>query len=169
MPPNRTECKKYKSIRGQEYSGACSLLSGGIHYGGKTWATPDGRRTGEPLGNSIGPRPGMDKNGVTAMLNSVAKLPLDYGLGGTTCNVTLPTTLTATPELRKNIEDAFNTFLNNGGQLAQITTACVEDLIDAKEHPENHPDLIIRIGGFSIKFVELGDDEQDEVISRYSA
>ena len=164
-----SECKKYKSIRGQEYSGACSLLSGGIHYGNNTWATPDGRKTGEPLGNSIGPRPGMDKNGVTAMLNSVAKLPLDLGVGGTTCNVTIPTTLISTPETRQNMVDAFNVFLNNGGQLAQITTACIEDLRDAKEHPEDHRDLIIRIGGFSIKFIELGRDEQDEIISRYSA
>ncbi len=164
-----TECKKYKSVRGQEYSGACSLLSGGIYYGDHTWATPDGRKTGEPLGNSIGPRPGMDKNGVTAMLNSVAKLPLEYGVGGTTCNVTIPSTMLNTPELRQNIVDAMDTFLATGGQLAQITAACVDDLIDAKENPENHLDLIIRIGGFSIKFVELSSDEQDEVISRYSA
>ena len=65
------------------------------------------------MGNSIGPRSGMDKNGVTAMLNSVAKLPLDLGVGGTTCNVTIPTTMLNTPELRQNIADAFNTFLNN--------------------------------------------------------
>lgn len=164
-----SEIKKYKSIRGGEYSGACSLLSGGIHYGEHTWATADGRKAGEPLGNSIGPRPGADKNGLTAMLNSVSKLPLDLGVGGTTCNIVIPTSTTSTPELRKNIEDVIYTFLKNGGQLGQITTANLDDLIDAKAHPELHSDLIIRIGGFSIKFIELAEDEQDEIISRYSA
>lgn len=55
----------------------------------------------------------------------------------------------------------------NGGQMAQITTANLEDLLDAQEHPERHGDLIVRIGGFSIQFVQLEKDSQDEIISRY--
>ena len=57
----------------------------------------------------------------------------------------------------------------NGGQMAQITTANLEDLIDAQAHPERHGNLIVRIGGFSIQFVQLGKDAQNEIISRYSA
>ena len=56
----------------------------------------------------------------------------------------------------------------NGGQMAQITTANLEDLLDAQEHPERHGDLIVRIGGFSIHFVQLDRGSQDEVISRYN-
>ncbi len=163
-----TEIKKYRSVRGGEFSGACSLLGGGISYGSATWATPDGRRAGEPLGNSIGPRPGVDKNGLTAMLNSCSKLPLEYGMGGTTCNILIPTTIMKTPEMRKNIETAIYAFLQNGGQLGQITTACVEEMIDAKKNPEAHSDLIVRLGGFSIRFLELSEEEQDEIISRYA-
>lgn len=162
------EIKEYKSVRGGEFTGACSLLESGTSYGSKTWATPDGRRAGEPLGNSIGPRPSMDKKGLTAMLNSCARLPLGYGLGGTTCNIQIPTTLTRTPEMRRDIEDLIYTWLRDGGQLGQITTACVEELMDAKVHPQAHQDLLIRIGGYSIRFCELGAADQDEIISRYA-
>ena len=162
-----SECGKYKSVRGDVYTGACSLLEGGIAFGKVTGALPDGRFAGEPLGNSIGPRPGADRCGVTAMLNSVAKLPLEKGVGGTTLNVVLTTKLLSNPALRGDIAATVRTYLLNGGQMAQITTANLDDLLDAKEHPERHGDLMVRIGGFSIQFVQLGRDAQDEIISRY--
>ena len=51
----------------------------------------------------------------------------------------------------------------------QITTANLEDLIDAKAHPERHGDLIVRVGGYSIQFVQLSSSAQNEIISRYVA
>ncbi len=161
------ECGKYKSVRGDVYTGACSLLEGGIKYGEDTGAIGDGRFGGEPLGNSIGPRPGADKCGVSAMLTSVAKLPLEKGMGGTTLNVVLTTRLLSNPELRKNIAATVRTYLLNGGQMAQVTTANVEELKDAQLHPERHGNLIVRIGGFSIQFVQLKESAQNEIISRY--
>ena len=55
-----------------------------------------------------------------------------------------------------------------GGQMAQITTANLDDLLDAKVHPERHGDLIVRVGGFSSQFVILRETVQDEIISRYA-
>ncbi len=162
-----TEIGKYNSYRGQPFTGACSLLEAGIEYGSRTWALPDGRHTGEALGNTIGPRTGSDKNGLTAMLSSVAKMPLRKGVGGTTCNVLIPTDMTKTPELRANIAALMKTFCLMGGQLAQITTASLEDMKDAQIHPEAHEDLIVRVGGFSMKFIEFGKEAQDEFIKRY--
>lgn len=164
-----TEIGKYNSRRGQPFTGACSLLEGGIGYGKVTWALPDGRHTGEPLGNTIGPRTGSDKSGLTAMLSSVAKMPLKLGVGGSGCNVLIPTAITKTPELRRNIATLVKTFMKMGGQLAQITTASLEDMKDAYVHPEKHEDLIVRVGGFSIKFIELGRETQNEIIMRYGA
>lgn len=163
------EIAKYTSRRGQVFTGACSLLEGGTAYGKQTWALPDGRRTGEPLGNTIGPRSGSDKNGLTAMLSSVAKLPLKLGVGGSTCNVLIPCSMTKSPEQRANICALIKTFMMIGGQLAQITTASVEDMKDAQLHPEDHEDLIVRVGGFSMKFIEFGKSAQDEFIMRYGA
>ena len=133
-----------------------------------TWAMPDGRSRGEPLGNTIGPRTGADINGPTAMLNSVAKLPLKKGVGGSTVNLLIPTDLTKTPEDRASIAAMMTAYLMNGGQMAQVTTASKEDLIDAKAHPERHGDLIVRVGGFSTRFIDVGASGQDEIIKRYS-
>lgn len=52
--------------------------------------------------------------------------------------------------------------------MAQITTANVDELRDAQEHPEKHEDLIVRVGGFSIRFNELDRTSQNEIILRYS-
>ena len=159
---------KFKSVRGDVFTGACSLLEGGIAYGRGMGAMPDGRFAGEPLGNSSGPRPGADQKGLTAMLSSVAKLPLQKGVGGTTLNVVLANKMLATEDMRKNVSAMMRSYLMNGGQMAQITTANLEDLKDAQVHPERHGNLIIRIGGFSIQFVQLEKASQDEVISRYA-
>ncbi len=163
------EIAKYKSVRGGVYTGACSLLEAGIGYGKGTGALPDGRHKGEPLGNTMGPRPGADKNGVTAMLASVSKLPLHKGVGGTTLNVILTTKMLETDAQRANIAAVIKHYMASGGQMAQITTANLEDLIDAKAHPERHGNLIVRVGGYSIQFVQLDGETQDEIISRYSA
>lgn len=162
------EIALYRSKRGGPFTGACSLLEAGITYGKNTWAMPDGRYAGEPLGNSIGPRTGADHNGLTAMLNSVSSLPLDKGVGGATLNVLLPAELLKSEPLRRDIAQVIRSYLMNGGQMAQITTASREEMLDAKVHPERHGDLIVRIGGFSIRFVELGETSQDEIIARYA-
>lgn len=60
------------------------------------------------------------------------------------------------------------TYMLGGGQMAQISTANLSDLLDAKAHPERHGDLLVRVGGYSIQFVQLGERAQDEIISRFA-
>ena len=161
------EIAKYRSVRGGPYTGACSLLSGGVTYGAEMGAMADGRFAGEPLGNTMGPRPGADRNGLTAMLASVAKLPLDKGVGGTTLNVLLSRKFLSDDQRKDAVAQTIKHYMRSGGQLAQITSANLEDLQDAKQHPERHGNLIVRVGGFSTQFVQLSGELQDEIISRY--
>ena len=135
--------------------------------GRATGALPDGRFAGEALGNTIGPRTAADKSGVTAMLTSTARMPLHLGMGGSGCNVLFPREILQTPESRSKVAGLVRTFMTMGGQLAQITTASKEDMIDAKIHPEDHENLIVRVGGFSKKFNECGENTQNELIKRY--
>lgn len=164
-----SECGRHRSVRGGVFTGACSLLTGGIGYGRDTWAMPDGRFAGTELGNTIGPRTGADRSGITAMLNSVQKLPLNKGIGGTTLNVLLPTYVTATEEQRANVEALMLSYMLNGGQMVQVTTASREDMLEAQRSPELHGDLIVRVGGFSTRFIELDETTQNEIIHRYGA
>ncbi|MBR6807452.1 MAG: hypothetical protein IKM46_03625 [Clostridia bacterium] len=162
-----SEIGKYNSRRGQPFTGACSLLEGGIEMGAQVGALPDGRYAGEPLGNSVGPRTGADRAGVTSMLSSVAKMPLHLGMGGSGCNVLFPRELLQTPESRAKAAGLIKTFMMMGGQLAQITTASLEDMKDAQVHPEDHGNLIVRVGGFSKKFIDCERETQNELIMRY--
>ena len=162
-----TEIGKYTTRRGQPFTGACSLLESGIGMGQAIGAMPDGRLAGEPLGNSIGPRTGADKSGVTAMLTSVSRMPLHLGMGGSGCNVLFPKDILQTEDSRERVAGLIKTYLAMGGQLAQITTASKEDMIAAQKNPEDWGNLIVRVGGFSHKFVELGRRTQNELIMRY--
>ncbi len=157
----------YRSIRGGAYMGACSLQGGGRGFGYETWALPDGHRRGDPMGNTIGPRPGADKKGLTAMLKSIMKLPLHLGVGGTTVNTCIPVNTNSSDEQRDKIKSIVRAYVAGGGLQAQITTATLEDLLDAKVNPEAHQDLIVRVGGFSQQFIYLVPESQDEMISRY--
>ena len=60
-------------------------------------------------------------------------------------------------------------YLKNGGQMAQITTANRDELLEAQKYPERYGNLIVRIGGFSIQFVQLEKEAQNEIISRFGA
>lgn len=162
-----SELGQHTSARGDVFTGACSLLEGGIGFGKQTWALPDGCFAGMPLSNTIGPRPGTDQKGVTAMLNSVRKLPLHKGMGGTTLNVLLPPAMLATPQLRARVEALMRVYLLEGGQMAQVTAVSRADLEEARLHPEQHRNLMVRVGGFSARFTELHPDTQLEIISRY--
>ncbi len=53
-----------------------------------------------------------------------------------------------------------------GGEQYTVTVVSPEELLDAKEHPENHRNLIVRVGGYSDYFVNLEDKLQDNVIER---
>ena len=163
-----TEIGKYRSVRGGAYTGACSLLEDGVRFGSRTGALPDGRCAGEPLGNTMGPRPGNDRSGLTALFRSVSALPLEKGVGGTTLNTTLPRSLLQTDEARAAVAAAVRAFLASGGQMVQVTTADLDALLDARLHPERHGDLLVRIGGYSVHFVTLSPELQEEIISRYA-
>ena len=130
-------------------------------------AMPDGRFAGEPLGNTIGPRTGSDKSGVTNMLLSVSRMPLKLGVGGSGCNVLFPREILTTEDSRARVAGLIKTYLAMGGQLAQITTASKEDMLAAQEKPEDWENLIVRVGGYSQKFIEISRNTQNEIIKRY--
>ena len=58
------------------------------------------------------------------------------------------------------------TFCTRGGMIFQGNTTSVKDLEEALAHPDRHPNLIVRVGGFSARFATLGDDLQQEIIAR---
>ena len=126
-------------------------------------ATPDGRKSGIAMANANNPAPGQDKTGVTAMLNSLLKLPTNDNAG-------MVQNVRFTRELYKQSSEKVHTLIDSyfdrGGAQAMITVLGKEDLKNALDRPEEYKDLIVRVGGFSARFVELQKDVQKEIYER---
>ena len=136
-----------------------------IRMGREIGATPDGRRAGEPISENTSPSPGACVNGLTAMLRSVAKLPLDRIHSGA-LNVRLRPNWFAGEEGLTRLADVLRAYFDLGGLQVQLSFADVETLRDAQRHPERHRDLMVRITGYSAAFVDMTRAAQDEIIRR---
>ncbi len=146
-----------------DYFTICNMNPGGFGYGQFTKATSDGRKHGEPLTIGNTPTSGRDIEGITALLNSMAK-PKPYHAG-------YVQNLKTTPELLKDenrvkFKAALDTYFQEGGTQIMITAINQKDLEDALLNPDKHQNLLVRIGGYTTKFVALGEKLQQEVIQR---
>jgi formate C-acetyltransferase len=123
-------------------------------------ATPDGRRRGEPFSENQSPSYGTDTRGLTALLQSVARLPLDRtALGG--LNVKFGGVIPAA-----KVRNILDTFFALGGLHIGFSFVDRQTLTEAREHPEQYRTLTVRMYGFSEYFVSLSPMEQQELIER---
>lgn len=136
-------------------------------FGEKTKATPDGRRDGDLIKFGIGQSEGKDRGGLTALLNSVAKLdPYGISCGSTVTNISLDEQLIKNDDCFEKTVDMLETYFKNGGIHFQLTYVSKEDLLAAKNEPENYENLRVRVTGFSDYFVRLKESIQDDIIER---
>ena len=136
-------------------------------FGEKTKSTPDGRFAGDLLKFGIGQSEGRDREGLTALLNSISKLDENnIACGSTVTNVSLDEQLIKNDENFEKTVDIFETYFKNGGVHFQLTYVSAEDLRNAKKTPENYKTLRVRVTGFSDYFVNLTESIQDDIIER---
>ena len=128
-------------------------------------ATPDGRKAATPFAASCNPY-NVERAGVTASLRSVASLPFEHVLG---CAVNMkfhPSAIGTTAETRSKWIALLRTYFKLGGMQLQPSAVSTETLRAAQVRPEEHRDLIVKVGGYSTYFVDLGREIQDEIIAR---
>lgn len=130
--------------------------------GEHTLASPDGRDAWEPLANANNPAPGRDTSGLTAFLNSLVKLRPDIHAGAVQNMKLSPDFFT---QHRDKLEALLGVYFEKGPQ-AMITSVNAGDLEAAMREPEKYPNLLVRVGGFSARFVELPPSVQREVLER---
>ena len=105
----------------------------------------------------------MDRKGVTAFLNSIVKP--DPGVhAGYVHN--MPFSKTMFTEERSKLEALLHGYFEQGGTQAMITVLGRDDLEAALREPEQYRNLMVRVGGFSARFVELSRDVQEDLINR---
>lgn len=134
--------------------------------GAVTGATPDGRKGGEILADaSLSPDHGTDTHGPIAVFQSAMKVNQDP-YQGTLMNMKFhPSALKSEADLAK-LGSMIQTYLTHGGKHVQFNVVNKEEMVDAKLHPDDHPELIVRVAGYSAYFTRLTPGIQQEVIDR---
>ena len=151
-------CKTYK----------CGTFGASDHVvqGEITWATPDGRKAGEPIADACSPAQGRDKNGPTSVLNSSTVFDHGHFMDGIAVNLKIhPTSLQGDGGMTK-LEDLTKGYFKQGGLEVQYNVVDAKTLRKAQEHPEDYHNLVVRIAGFSAYFVDMTTEMQNDIISR---
>jgi formate C-acetyltransferase len=144
------------------------MLSSATHvaWGGTVGATPDGRLAGTPLSSGVTPSNGTERNGLTAVLCSVAKVCAVPISDGTILNATVNPLAIRSEEGLSKFAALVEGYFALGGRQVQFNPLSKETLLDAQQHPENYLDLIVKVSGFSFRFVDLPKRVQDDIIAR---
>ena len=135
-------------------------------FGEGVGATPDGRYSGDVLKFGLFQRK-QDKKGLTALLNSIAAAdPYGISCGSTVSNITVEEALVRDEDKFENLVLLMETYFRNGGTHFQLNYVNAEDLIKAKNCPDEYANLRVRVTGFSEYFVKLNEVIQDDIIER---
>lgn len=132
-------------------------------WGHETAASLDGRNSGVFLNPANNPQGGAAKSGPTAVLNSLSKFNAKYH-GGSVQNIKF--TPRMMHEDKEKVKVLFDTYFKKGGCQLMVTVVDHGVLEDAQQHPDQYPDLIVRVAGYSAIFVNLTPDVQEELLSR---
>jgi formate C-acetyltransferase len=159
-------CQECFSSRAKVYKSGLYGATDHVNQGYVTWATPDGRRYGEPLADAASPSQGRDRNGPPAVFRSACCFDHRKYMDGVALNVRMhPSSVCNETGVRK-LRDLTKAYFENGGMETQYNIVSNETLRAAQADPSAYRDLVVRIAGFSAYFVELTKDCQEDVIRR---
>jgi len=136
-----------------------------VHDGSVWGAGYDGRMSGEPFAKNGGPSNCARQKAPTAMVLSAAKLPQHQFFGGQPIDVTFPAD--AVKNRKTEIAALIQTYFRQGGLQVQVNSASSRVLRNAMAHPEQYPNLVVRIGGYSVYFHHLSRASQEEFVERF--
>ena len=158
---------KYKTRDGCCYRPALWSHIGHVYSGKIIGSMPDGKKAEEPLAQGPNPMHGRNISGITATARSMSKLEPEKLLE---CPYQLeldPSFFDSTEDKAKLMQDVINACFKMGLVQVQGNIFTVEKLQEALEKPDEYRNLLVRVTGFSARFVELDRETQEEIIHRY--
>ena len=142
-------------------------LNAHVWKGAKTAASLDGRREGESLAKNIGSRPGIASKGHSSLILSATGIDQAKFFGGQALDLSFDPSIFKTKDGRRKFQALLKVYFKRGGLLAQVNGLSPETLRKAMAEPEKHKDLIVRIGGFSLRFTGMPEAAQRDFIARF--
>jgi pyruvate formate-lyase/glycerol dehydratase family glycyl radical enzyme len=161
-----TELAPHRNARGGRWQLALYTFVANHWMGEVLGASADGRPARQILTRNMNPTWGTDRLGPTAVLNSLSRIDFTTSPDGSSLDLRFDPAMFQSAELRRTFIGFLKAFVELGVMEMQISVADTESLLDAQTHPERYPHLMVRVAGYSARFVDLARQEQDEIIGR---